>query len=52
VKSRLDISPLLTILSVIFWGWVLGAPGVVLAVPLTVTLQKLAKEQVSQGRSA
>ena len=52
MKARLDISPLLTILSVIFWGWVLGAPGVVLAVPLTITLQKLAKEQVSQGRSA
>jgi predicted PurR-regulated permease PerM len=49
MKSRLDISPLLTILSVIFWGWVLGAPGVVLGVPLTITLQKLAKEQVSQG---
>jgi predicted PurR-regulated permease PerM len=52
MKVRLDISPLLTILSVIFWGWVLGAPGVVLAVPLTITLQKMAKEQVSQGRSA
>jgi predicted PurR-regulated permease PerM len=52
MKARLDISPLLTILSVIFWGWVLGGPGVVLAVPLTITLHKLAKEQVSQGRSS
>ena len=52
MKARLDISPLLTILSVIFWGWVLGAPGVVLAVPLTITLQKMVKEQVSQSRSA
>lgn len=52
MKARLDISPLLTILSVVFWGWVLGATGVVLAVPLTITLQKLAKEQVRQGRSA
>jgi predicted PurR-regulated permease PerM len=52
MKARLDISPLLTILSVMFWGWVLGGPGVVLAVPLTITLQKLAKEQVNQGRSS
>ncbi len=46
MKARLDISPLLTILSVIFWTWVLGPPGTVLAVPLTITLQKLVKEQV------
>lgn len=52
MKARLDISPLLTILSLIFWGWVLGGPGVVLAVPLTITMQKMIKEQVSQGRSS
>jgi len=52
MKSRLDISPLLTILSVIFWTWVLGAPGTILAVPLTITLQKLVKEQVGQSRAA
>jgi len=45
MKARLDISPLLTILSVIFWSWVLGAPGTILAVPLTITIQKLWKEQ-------
>jgi predicted PurR-regulated permease PerM len=52
MKASLNISPLLTVLSVIFWGWVLGGPGVVLAVPLTITLQRMAKEQFSQGRSA
>ena len=52
MKARLDISPLLTILSVIFWSWVLGPPGTILAVPLTITLQKLVKEQVGQGRAA
>ena len=51
MKARLDMSPLLTILSVIFWSWVLGAPGTVLAVPLTITLQKLVKEQVGQTSS-
>jgi predicted PurR-regulated permease PerM len=52
MKARLDISPLLTILSVIFWSWVLGPPGTILAVPLTITLQKLVKEQVMQGGAA
>jgi len=51
-KARMDISPLLTILSMIFWSWVLGAPGAILAVPLTITLQKLVKEQVGRGHSA
>jgi predicted PurR-regulated permease PerM len=49
MKARLDISPLLTILSVIFWSWVLGVPGTILAVPLTIVLQKLVKEQVGHG---
>jgi predicted PurR-regulated permease PerM len=48
MKARLDISPLLTILSVIFWSWVLGPPGTILAVPLTITLQKLWKEQAAR----
>jgi predicted PurR-regulated permease PerM len=52
MKAGLDISPLMTILSVIFWSWVLGAAGTILAVPLTITLQKLVKEQVSQSSAA
>ena len=52
MKARLDISPLLTILSVIFWSWVLGPPGTILAVPLTITLQKLVKEQVGRSGTA
>jgi len=52
MKARLHISPLLTILSVIIWSWVLGAPGTVLAVPLTITIQKLVREQISRRRSA
>ena len=51
-KASMDISPLLTILSMIFWCWVLGAPGAILGVPLTITLQKLVKEQVGRGHSA
>jgi predicted PurR-regulated permease PerM len=46
MKAGLDISPLMTILSVIFWSWILGAAGTILAVPLTITLRKLVKEQI------
>ena len=52
MKAGLDISPLMTVLSVVFWSWVLGAAGTILAVPLTITLQKLVKEQMSQSEAA
>lgn len=34
----LNLSPIIIILSLIFWGWVWGLVGMVLAVPLTSTL--------------
>jgi len=34
----LMISPLVLLLSILFWGWVWGIPGAVLGVPMTVTL--------------
>jgi predicted PurR-regulated permease PerM len=34
---RLDISPLLVLLSLAFWGWLWGVVGMILAVPLTVS---------------
>lgn len=34
----LDVSPLVVLIAVIFWGWIWGAAGAVLAVPITVTL--------------
>jgi len=33
--TSLDLSPLLVLLSLIFWGWLWGAWGMVLAVPIT-----------------
>lgn len=42
VARQMKISALLSFLSVIFWAWVLGPTGAILAVPLTVLIQQLA----------
>ncbi len=35
----LNLSPLLVIVSLIFWGWLWGVVGMILAVPLTATIK-------------
>jgi AI-2 transport protein TqsA len=47
--NGLGLSPLVVILSVLFWGWVLGAMGMLLAVPLTMTV-KIALESSDDTR--
>jgi predicted PurR-regulated permease PerM len=37
--SRLNLSPLVIILSVSFWGVIWGVPGMILAVPLVVVIK-------------
>ena len=41
MKKGLDISITLIFLSLIYWAWVLGPIGAILAVPLTLTVRRL-----------
>jgi len=36
VGSRLDLSPLVVVLSLLFWGWLIGPMGALAAVPLSI----------------
>jgi predicted PurR-regulated permease PerM len=45
----LNLSPLVVLLSLLFWGWVWGIPGMLLSVPLTAAL-KIGMEQVEATR--
>ena len=45
----LGLSPMVVFLSLIFWGWLLGLVGILLAVPLTMTA-KLAFEETPRYR--
>ena len=35
----LDLSPLLVFFSLLFWGWLWGIPGMIMAVPLTAVIR-------------
>jgi predicted PurR-regulated permease PerM len=41
---RLRISPLVVVLTLVFWGWVWGSVGMVLAVPITMIVRILLEE--------
>lgn len=45
----LDLSSLVVFLSLVFWGWVLGSVGMLLSVPLTMTV-KIALESFNETR--
>ena len=45
----LDLSPLTVLLSLLFWGWMWGIPGMLLSVPLTAAI-KIAFEQIDATR--
>jgi predicted PurR-regulated permease PerM len=39
IGSRLQLNPLAVTLSLLFWGWLWGAAGLILAVPMTAALK-------------
>jgi predicted PurR-regulated permease PerM len=41
IGQELELSLLEIFLSLVFWGWVLGAIGAILAVPLTIVLKEM-----------
>lgn len=45
----LNLSPLLVLLSLLFWGWMWGVVGMLIAVPLTAAI-KIACEQLEATR--
>ena len=50
MKGSLHISLLTTFLSLLFWGWVLGLPGAILGVPLTLIVIKIFRDLTSAGK--
>ena len=44
---RLVLNPLVVFLAVMFWGWIWGIVGVILAVPVTMTLKIIADHSVA-----
>jgi predicted PurR-regulated permease PerM len=49
VGDSVNLSPLVVLFSLIFWGWLLGIVGMFLAVPLSVVL-KIVFENISDLR--
>lgn len=41
VGHRLAVSPLVVIIALLFWGWLWGVPGLVLAVPLVLSAKAI-----------
>ncbi len=52
IGRQLRLSPIIVLMSLVFWGWTLGLTGMFLAVPLTITLRIVMEGSTSLGRYA
>ena len=46
----LNLSPVVTLVSILFWGWLLGPIGAMLSIPLTVLIKGLVLENYAETR--
>jgi AI-2 transport protein TqsA len=44
MASGLDVPPILGLLSLVVWGYLLGAPGALLALPLTIAIRRVLQD--------
>jgi predicted PurR-regulated permease PerM len=44
MQRGLDVPPLLGLLSLVVWGYLLGAPGALLAIPLTIAVRRIVQD--------
>jgi AI-2 transport protein TqsA len=51
MAAGLNISFLAIMLSLLFWGWVLGPAGAILSVPLTLAVRRFAQQFDANGAS-
>lgn len=50
VGRRLNLAPIVILLSIILWGWVLGLMGGLLAVPMTLLVRRMLLEAYDESR--
>ena len=50
IGKGLDLSPLVVVISMFFWGWVLGPAGALLSIPLTMMIKEVALESLDETR--
>jgi predicted PurR-regulated permease PerM len=50
MRSGLNLSPLVFVISLFFWAWVLGPIGALLAVPMTIIVKKFFLEGFDDTR--
>jgi predicted PurR-regulated permease PerM len=50
MRGGLDLSPLWSILSMVVWSTILGAPGLIIGIPLTIAIKVLVLESDPESR--